>query len=170
MDSLAVSIYFTLYTSWNIYNLGQYLLKSVIMAWVQVWMSITQVVLKINFAFNVPKVRMILWSDCQSVKSKGPHGFGSLCQPRPPPPTPFTRHPPDAYKSPLKLVWPHGRKYYLERSTNWQAPRHPTSANEQAKWPQQRKSEKSRSKAEERREGVQNLLRLFVSPRPLSGA
>lgn len=66
----------------------------------------------------------------------------------------LTRHPsgPDAYKTPpVELVWPHGRKYYLKQSTNWRVPRHPKSASKQAKWAQQRGSEKSRSRLGKRR-------------------
>lgn len=100
------------------------------------------------FALNFPNAGMILWSDFQSVKGEGPQGFGSLCQPPVPPPRTSD---PDAYKSPpVELVWPHGRKYHLERSANWRAPRHPTSANEQAKWPRRRGREKSRSRLVER--------------------
>ena len=80
-------------------------------------------------------------------------GWGStgLWQPVPTPSSPPCTSDPDAYKSPpVELVWPHGRKYHLERSANWRAPRHPTSANEQAKWPRRRGSEKSRSRLVER--------------------
>lgn len=59
------------------------------------------------FAFNFPKVGMILLSDFQSVNGKGPHGFGNLNHP------PLTLHSlgQDAYKSaPVELAWPHRKE------------------------------------------------------------
>ena len=138
----------TLHTSWNIYDLGQYLLTSVITPYSASLHVNYPSCYEMVFALNFPNAGMTLWSDFQSVKGEGPQGFGSLCQP--PIPAPLTSDP-DAYKSPpVELVWPHGRKYHLERSANWRAPRHPTSANEQAKWPRRRGREKSRSRLVER--------------------
>lgn len=60
MDSSAVSIYLTLHISWNIYNLGQYLLMSVITVQVPSPDINYQSCYEMAFALNFPKVGMIL--------------------------------------------------------------------------------------------------------------
>lgn len=109
MDRFAVSIYFTLYISWNIYTVTWVNICSCLSLWLTVQVTCLDVNCwtchEMTFAFTVPKAGMILWSDCQSVMDKvvlAAHANHQLC----PDPTVHTLGP-DAYKSaPVKLVWP----------------------------------------------------------------
>lgn len=84
MDSSAVSIYFTL--------LGTFIGTVNICSHLSLQLKVQAPSLDVNwlachvmaFAFNFPKVGMILLSDFQSVNGKGPHGFGNLNPPPPP--------------------------------------------------------------------------------------
>lgn len=82
IDSFAVSIYFTLYTCWDIYTVTWVNICSCL----SLWLTVQVAVLDVNcwtchemaFAFNVPKVWTILWSDCQSVVGKSFQWFQLL--------------------------------------------------------------------------------------------